>query len=133
MSPRSAAAVLALAFLAGCGDAEEGELLSAAEVRELFSEARVEGHHEKRGFAFRSVYLADGVFYSNREGETAQREGAWRVQEDGNICIRWKDDPEVPDEYCRRIARLDGGRYRKVLVKPGGKRVLIVSYERIAH
>jgi len=122
------AAILLLAMVVAVdsGCATDGRVLSGDEVRALFSGKTVKGYHEKKEYPFTSYYEPSGTFRSYQDGATVPRSGRWWVNDSGDICIQWKGEPQ---SFCRKMITNDKGDYWKVLVKSGGKRILIVTFE----
>lgn len=109
--------------LAGCGDASAARSLPGAEIEALFADRTVRGHHEIRGYDFRSYYADDGTFRSHQAGRAAPRAARWWIARD-DICIEWQDSPGA---LCRGIT-VEAGRYRKVL-NAGGRTKVVVTFQ----
>lgn len=109
--------------ISGCGS--QKRTLSAHEVRALISGKTVKGHHDKKNYSFVRYYEPSGTFRSYQNGSKTPRRGKWSVNRNGDICIRW--DGELQD-LCRKIITDDKGRYWKVLIKPNGKQITIITF-----
>jgi hypothetical protein len=116
--------LLALTIACGKERPELGRALAGAEIRELFAEKTVEGHHEIHGYDFESYYEATGTYRSHQSDKSAPRSAKWWVQGD-EICVSWEDTPE---DLCRRMFVDDRGVYRKVKVS-GDERTVVVTFK----
>lgn len=114
-----------LALSAGCAEWRDGRKLTGPEIRQLFAGKTVTGQHEKRRYSFESYYEPSGTFRSYQGGARTPRRGVWSVEHGDQICILWLDTSE---RFCRHMVTDDEGHYWKVLFKPDGVRVLIVSF-----
>lgn len=116
---------LLLALTVGCSEEWHGRKLTGPEIQGLFAGKTVTGYHEKHGYSFESYYESTGTFRSYQGGSKTPRHGKWSVENGDNICVLWLDTSE---RLCRHMVTDDKGRYWKVLFKPGGTRVLIVTF-----
>lgn len=97
--------------------AQHGVELSADELRKLMPGAKVVSH-TPAGATRLWENKPDGTFIASSEGRgsasgsnaTATSAGTWKVTDDGRLCvtIAW---PRTPDNWCRRIYKLDDRYY----------------------
>ena len=117
--------ILFALLLSGCAD--NHRVMSGEEVHSLFAGKTVKGYHEKSEYSFVSYYEPTGTFRSYQGGSGEPRSGKWWVDSGSeNICIEWEDEQGV---FRRTMVTDDDGRYWKILVKPNGKRIPIVTFE----
>jgi hypothetical protein len=95
--------------------------LDAAAVEALFSGKSVESVIDKSGRVSLTYYNPNGELRQLQKGE--KRSGTWKVRSDGRICLQF----EGQDRQCRIIV-LDGGTYRKYIVKRDGNHEQILTY-----
>jgi hypothetical protein len=101
----------------------ESRTLSGREVRALLTNARVEGKHEVKGYAFVREYGERSFKQLSPDGA----EATWSAN--GNqVCIRWKSQSK---NLCRSVRTNDRGDYWKVLIKRRGGTKTVVSYSKI--
>ena len=117
---------LLMVVTASCERGTDWRILSGDEVQSLFSGKTVKGYHEKKKYSFTSYYEPAGTFRSYQGEVIEPRLGKWWVNSSGDICIRWQGESQ---DLCRKMMTDDDGHYRKVLVKPSGKQILVVSFE----
>lgn len=120
------AIALVVVAVTSCERGTSWRTLSGDEVQSLFSGKTVKGYHEKSKYSFTSYYEPSGTFRSYQGEEIEPRLGKWWINSSGDICIHWEDESQ---DLCRKMITDDNGHYRKVLVKPNGKQILIVSFE----
>ena len=126
-SPGIALSLVATVILAACFH-DDARALSSDAAYDLLAGNIVEGYHHKKEYHFRRYYDPAGRFRSINTGTDVEQSGAWRIESNGVVCILWDGDS---DELCRNIVS-SGGSYKKVLIKPDGKRIDIISYSRFA-
>jgi len=95
--------------------------LDATAVEALFSGKTVESVLDKSGRVSLTYYNPNGELRQLQNGE--KRSGAWNVRSDGRICLQF----EGATRKCRIIV-LDGGIYRKYIVKRDGNHEQILTY-----
>jgi hypothetical protein len=117
-------AVWVVLLLACARERQLGRQLSGGEIRELFADKTVQGHHDIHGYDFKSYYDPAGVYRSRQSDKKAARPARWWIAKD-DICVRWDDTPE---DLCRRMFVDDQGVYRKVKLA-GDSRIVVVTFE----
>jgi hypothetical protein len=96
-------------------------ILSAHEVKALFSGQRVQGYHETKKFSFVRYYLPTGVFIE--DSGRGRVEGHWYVNDAGRLCEGFGGG----EVKCRNILK-QGGKYSKVKTSRKGKQRLVITY-----
>ena len=101
---------LALLALAGCGNSERdaaiangARKLTKADARQALADRTLIGGIPHLNINFTLYYAADGRLVGAVTGAVKGRDrGAWRVAEDGKVCLRWSEW-EDGDEKCREL------------------------------
>jgi len=107
------------------------EQLNGDQVNALISDKTVYAYHEKKDFDITTYFSPDGKIISARNEE--KYIGKWHIQADGSHCIRFNDpySGEPRKERCMFIEK-DGDTYKRIKVKPNGRRIHVISYKRFA-
>lgn len=118
--------VLAVFLLSGCAtspDIDKPVLLSAEQVRSLFSGNTVRSYNLSNKLTTWSFYQQDGTLYQERLWE--RRQGTWSIKSNGVICL------EVTHLTCKLIGRV-GDRFYKYKVDAAGELDAIIAYRDFA-
>lgn len=95
--------------------------LTAGEVTALFSDRTAESVLESNNRVSLTYYNPNGQLRQLQDG--LKRSGAWRVQDNGRICLRFGTE----GEKCRIIVK-EGEVYSKYVVKKSGQHERVLSY-----
>lgn len=124
-------ALLLSTFVTGCAKIEKKSdsaaimlpagTLDAASVKALFSGYTVESKLDSSGRVSQTYYNPDGRLRQLQDG--AKRDGAWKVRDDGRICLQFGNEREK----CRIIVK-EGETYVKYLVKKNNMHERVLSY-----
>ena len=105
----------------GCKGKTKHRELKGKEIKALFANRSVSGHHEIHGYDFRSYYDPGGTLRSYQGDNKRPRHARWWIKRN-DICIRWQDQRR---DLCRRMVH-DGKSYFKVRA---GSHKLVVSFK----
>jgi hypothetical protein len=108
------------------------EDLNAEQVKALLSGKTAYAWHEKKEFDITTYFAEDGTLVSVRKGGDKWK-GKWRIDGNGMHCMQLFDPySEQPrKEHCR-IVEKDGNTYKRIKVKPNGRRIHIATYKKFA-
>lgn len=118
------AAVAAIAFTIKHYNLHNVQVLTGDEIKQLFTDATVQGHHQLHRYDFISYY-SENEFRSYQNDAKDPRLGKWWVTDSGDICIRWKTGKK---DLCRQMIIDNDGVYKKVQLGFLGQQKLIVTF-----
>lgn len=95
--------------------------LNTQEVTTLFSDRTAESILDSNNRVSLTYYDPNGKVRQLQDG--LKRDGAWRVRDDGRICLKFGAERE----RCRIIVK-EGSAYVKYIVKSDGQHERILSY-----
>jgi hypothetical protein len=116
--------ILFITLVGGCATTKVAlppGTLNAAEVTALFAGKTVESRLDKSGRISKTYYTPSGETRQLQKGQL--RNGTWRVQKNGRICLQFEGDKEK----CRAIIQ-EGPVYRKYIIKRDGNHLPIITY-----
>lgn len=84
----------------------EGKVLSAIEIKTLFTGKSFDGHNEVKDKNYKAFSKANGMMIHRNAKRT--KEVAWTVTNDGKHCVKFKSN------YCGTIVSMGNGVYHKM-------------------
>jgi hypothetical protein len=129
-------AILASFIFFGGISALAGDELSATEVTKLFSGKTVEGVMAKKSKSgklkpYDAYFNSNGTiqakhWYGKKHLTWKKRNGKWRIDDKGRICIEWEDRDK---ETCMVIEK-EGEVYRQYKINKNGSRKHVATFEK---